>query len=461
MSRLLRTEGLRGKAMTEITPELMLRLGKAAAQAIGRSCSHSPVFYLSHDPRLASDALEAALCAGICAGGGHAHTLGVLPSAGMALMLAAEDAEAGISISGGEMGFEQVCVRLYAKSGAPMSAEQLDSISALMQGGTVPPIGTGRACGQIVPQPDAQKRYLRLLGTRLTRPGLREQTKLRIALDCANGAVSGLAESLFKLLGAEVLVMNDNPDGTNINLECGVKHPDKLVEFVQDYNCCAGFAFDGDGVRFLAVDENGETIGCDRCLAILCEDRLQEQANAPAMLPKTMLRGAAVTVETNLGFLRYAQSRGIPVHMTQPAHPFMVERMRKLSLPFGGDGRGLIYSAESPAPDGLIAAAFLLQALQRTGKPLSELASVMEHDPQVMTPARIPAYWKEIWKNDPEISGFIAQCQEELGMDGRIVVRERREDAPIINVMVEGRDFRRVNSIMMEIAEKIQQRTHR
>ena len=461
MSRLLKPEGLRGQAMSQITPELMLRLGKAAALAIGRSCNHPPVFYLSHDPRLAADALEAALSAGICAGGGYAHTLGILPSAGMALMLAAEDAEAGISISGGDLSFEQICVRLYAKSGALMSAEQLDSIAALMQAGAVTAETSGRGCGQILPQPDAPKRYLRLLGTRLTRPGLREKSGLRVALDCANGAASGLAESLFKLLGAEVLVLNDNPDGTNINLDCGVKKTDKLAEFVQDYNCCAGFAFDGDAARVVAVDENGETIDCDRCLAIICEDRFQEQANAPAMLPKTMLRGVAVTVETNLGYLRYAKSREIPVHVTQPAQQFMTERMRKLALPFGGDGRGLIYTAESPAPDGLIAAAFMLQALQRTGKTMSALAAVMEHDPKVMAPARIPAYWQEIWKNDPEITEFIAKCQEELGMEGRIVVRERREDAPVINVMAEGRDFRRVNSYMLAIAEKIQERTHR
>ena len=460
MSRLLKPEGLRGKAMTDITPELMLRLGRAAAQAIGKSCSHPPVFYLSHDSRLAADALEAALCSGICAGGGHAHILGVLPSAGMAMMLAAEDAEAGISLSCGDQPFEQICVRLFAKSGALMSAEQLDSISVLMQNGTVSSV-SGRNCGQVQIQNDAQKRCLRLLGTRLIRPGLREKKRIRIAIDCANGAASVLAEPLFKQLGAEVLVMNDNPDGININQECGVKHTDKLAEFVQDYSCSAGFSFDGDAARFIAVDETGETLDCDRCLAILCEDRLQEQAAAPPMLPKTMLRGVAVTVMTNLGFLRYAQSRNIPVYTTQPAQPFMTARMRKLVLPLGGDGRGLIYTSDSPAPDGLIAAAYLLQALQRTGKPLSELASVMEHDPQVMTPARIPAYWKEIWKNDPEISGFIAQCQEELGMEGRIVVRERRDDSPIINVMVEGRDFRKINSYLMAITEKITQCTHR
>jgi len=461
MSRLLKPEGLRGQAMTQITPELMLRLGKVAAIAIGRSCNHPPVFYLSHDPRLAADVLEAALSAGICAGGGHAHMLGVLPSAGMALMIASEDAEAGISISGGDLPFDQICVRLFAKSGALMSAEQLDSIASFMQVGVTVPTASGRKCGRILPQPDAQKRYLRLLGMRLTKPGLREKEKLRIALDCANGAASGLAEALFKLLGAEVLVLNNNPDGININQECGVKKTDKLSEFVQDYNCCAGFSFDGDAAHVVAVDENGETIYSDRILAILCEDRIQEQENAPVMLPKTMLRGIATTVETNLGLLRYASSRGIPVHVTQPAQYFMTERMKQLSLAVGGDGKGLIYTSESPAPDGLIAAAMVLQALQRSGKTLSELASVMEQDPQVMTPVRIPAYWKEIWKNDPEITEFIARCQAELGMEGRIVVRERREDSPIINIMAEGRNFRQMNSYMLEIAEIIHERTHR
>ena len=289
MSRFLRPEGLRGVAITEISCELMLRLGRAAAQAVGRSSNHPPVFYISHDPRRSAEALEAALCAGICAGGGIAHVLGVVPSSGMAMMLAAEDAECGIALTGGDLPFESICVRLYSKTGAPMSPELLDAISALLPSTAALPLKSHQNCGLISRQTDTAKRYLRLLAARLNTPAnLTRGKKLRIALDCANGSVSGYAEALFRHLGAEVLLMNYTPDGININRECGVQSMEPLIEFVKDYNCDAGFAFDGDGGRCLAVDESGELLNGDRMLAILCEDKLEQQKQSNGSMPNVM-----------------------------------------------------------------------------------------------------------------------------------------------------------------------------
>lgn len=459
MSRFLRPEGLRGVAITEITCELMLRLGRAAAQAVGRSSNHPPVFYISHDPRRAAEALEAALCAGICAGGGIAHTLGVLPSSGMAMMLSAEDAEAGIALTGGDLPFESICVRLYSRNGAPMSPELLDEISGLLPSSAALPLKSHQNCGLIARQTDAQKRYLRLLAARLNTPSELQQSKpLRVALDCANGSVSGIAEALFRHIGAEVLLMNYNPDGININRDCGVQSMKPLLELVKDYNCNAGFAFDGDGARCLAVDESGELLDGDRMLAILCEDRLQQQETARRPAPNVMQRGVAATVMTNLGFLRYAKAKNIPLHITQPAPQFVLDKMHNFGLALGGDGSGYLYFDDAPAPDGLLTAARILQVMQRTGQPLSKLSGVMEHDPQVAVSVRIPHFWREIWKNDPQITRFIAACEEELGTDGRILVRERRDDASI-RVMLEGRDFKRINNYAFAIAEVIQTRT--
>lgn len=453
MSRILRPEGLSGIAITEITCELMLRIGRAAAQALGKGCGHPPVIYVCHDPRRAAEALEAALCAGICAGGGIAHALGIMPTAGLAMLLSAEDGEGGIALCGGDLSYEHICVRFFARSGLPMKAEQLDTISALLPNSAALPLRSHLDCGVIARQPDALNRYLRQLGTRLSVPKrYRGQTQLRIALDCANGAVSMLAEPLFRQLGAEVLLLHYTPDGVNINKDSGVKYTEPLVDFVKDYACDAGFAFDGEGGRCRAVDEAGELIDGDRMLAILCQDQLDRSPD------KEIRRGVAATLLTNLGFLRYARERDIPVEITQPAPQFVLEKMQGLGLALGGDGSGYLYFADSPAPDGLLTAARILQVMQQTGQPLSALASVMELDPQVVLSVRIPHYWREIWKNDPDISRFIAACEEELGMDGRILVRERRE-AAAIRVMVEGRDFRRINNYAFAIAEVIQSRT--
>ena len=459
MSRFLRPEGLRGVAITEITCQLMLQLGRAAAQAIGRSCNHPPVFYIARDPRRAAEALEAALCAGICAGGGIAHLLGILPSSGLAMLIAAENAEAGIALTGADMPYEMICVRLYSKSGAPMSPEQLDEISALMPAHAALPLKSHQNCGFITRQDDAAKCYLKHLAARLASPAdFRQAEPLRIALDCANGSVSGIAEALFRLLGAEVLMRNNQPDGININHDCGVQSMQKMIEFVKDYNCNAGFAFNGDGGRCLGIDENGELLDGDRMLAILVEDRLQQQAQAPESMPKFMERGVVGTVMTNQGFVRYAKAKGIPVHITQPAPQFVLGKMESLGLALGGDGSGYLYFSDTPAADGLMTAARILQVMQRTGQPLSVLASVMEHDPQIAVSVRIPQYWREIWKNDKEITGFIAACEEELGMEGRILVREH-QDEPAIRVMAEGKDFRRINSYTFAIAEAIRART--
>ncbi len=459
MSRFLRPEGLRGVAITEISCELMLRLGRAAAQAVGRSSNHPPVFYISHDPRRAADALEAALCAGICSGGGIAHVLGTVPSSGMAMMLTAEDAEAGIALAGGDLPFESICVRLFSRSGALMSPELLDSISALMPSASAMPLCSHQNCGLISRQTDTGKRYLRQLAARLSMPSdLPQNKKLRIAVDCANGAASEYAETLFRHLGVEVLLLHYTPDGININRDCGVQSMKSLISFVKDYNCHAGFALDGDGGRCLAVDETGELLNGDRMLAILCEDKLEQQNTVGSSTPRVMERGIAATVMSNLGFLRYAKEHGIPVHITQPAQQFVLEKMRNFGLAFGGDGSGYLYFDDTPAPDGLLTAARIVQVMQRSGKPLSQLSSVMEHDPQVAVSVRIPHYWREIWKNDPQISRFIAACEDELGTEGRILVRERRDDASI-RIMLEGRDFRRINSYAFAIEEAIKSRT--
>ena len=365
----------------------------------------------------------------------------------------------GIALAGGDLPFESICVRLFSRSGALMSPELLDAISALMPSASAMPLRSHQNCGLISRQTDTGKRYLRQLAARLSMPSdLPQIKKLRIAIDCANGAASEYAEALFRHLGAEVLLLHYTPDGININRDCGVQSMKSLISFVKDYNCHAGFALDGDGGRCLAVDETGELLNGDRMLAILCEDKLEQQKSTGGSTPHVMERGIAATVMSNLGFLRYAKERGIPVHITQPAQQFVLDKMRNFGLAFGGDGSGYLYFDDTPAPDGLLTAARIVQVMQRSGKPLSQLSSVMEHDPQVAVSVRIPHYWREIWKNDPQISRFIAACEDELGTEGRILVRERRDDASI-RIMLEGRDFRRINSYAFAIEEAIKSRT--
>ena len=448
MSRILKPDGLRGIAVTELSCELMLYIGRATAQVISRSCQHPPVFYVAHDPRRSADLLEAALCAGICSGGGMVTKLGVLPSPATALLLSKEQADAGFILTGGSATYEYTGLLMLTKEGFPMSEEQLASIEAMMPGGMPMPPKSHRSCGVISQDDGAAERYLQMLHELTDVPT--EPLHMKIAVDCANGSLSAMAERIFQSFGAEVLVRSIAPSGVNINKDCGVTDVQNLLDFVTRKQCQAGFAFDGDGARCIAVDEKGELLDGDRLLAVFLSDALERG--------KLAAQGVAATVMSNMGFLRYAKEKGVSVHTTQPTPRFVHERVRSAGLSLGGERGGHFFFADMPASDGIVTALRLLYIMQRTKKSLSELGTEMVHDPQVLLNVKIASCWREIWKNDIPLTEKIAAYEKELGADGRILVRELPKDA-VIQVLLEGRDFRRINTIAMEIADMIRQRT--
>lgn len=448
MSKILKPDGLHGIAVTELSCELLLHIGRAAAQVLSRSCGRPPVFYVAHDPRRSADTLEAALCAGICSGGGNAVCLGTLSSAAAALLLSEEDADGGFVLTGDAGTYEISGLRMLTKDGLPMSEEQLSKIEAMMPGGIQIPPKSHRSCGVITRDDTAQKRYLQILQKH--NPNPRKKATIRVAVDCANGALSPLAKPLLTAYGMEALILSNEPDGTNINNDCGVTSMETLLEYVKKHKCAAGFAFDGNGERCIAVDERGELLDGDRLLAIFTSDLLRQKTLAK--------NGVAATVMTNLGFLRFAKSNGITVHITEPSPRFVQERIRNEGLSLGGERGGYLYFADMPASDGLCTALRICNLMHRTGKPLSQLAAVMEHAPQVSLTIRIAEKWREIWKNDTQIVDAIARCEEMLGTDGRILVRELSRDC-VIQVLLEGRDFARINQYAMSVAETIRSRT--
>lgn len=451
MSRILKADGLRGIAVAELSCELMLHIGRAAAQVIGRSTGHPPMFYVAHDPRRSADALEAALSAGICSGGGNVTALGVLPVAAAALLMATEDAQAGFVLTAEGSSYEYSGLRCYAQGGVPMSEEQLRQIESMMPGGMPLPPKSHRSCGTIFRDHRGAERYLRLLQQRNPRTCDEKPVErpLRIAVDCANGAVSALAAPLLRFYGMEVLTRNASPDGMNINKDSGVNETEQLAAYVQAEQLDAGFALDGSGERCVAVDANGELLDGDSLLAVFLQD-----AAARGQLPKNAV---AATVMSNLGLMRFAGTLGVAVHLTQPAPRFVWERVQSEGLSLGGERGGYIFFGDMPAADGLCTALRICMLMQRTGRRLSELTAALEHDPQVSLTVRIPQHWREIWKNDAEINRVIAAHTALLGEQGRILVRELPREAAV-QVLLEGRDFRQINSCALEIGEVIRAR---
>ena len=443
MSGILKPEGLTGIAMSELRSELLLHIGRAAAQAAGSASNRVPVCFVCKDPRRSADALEAALCAGLCTGGAEVHCLGVLPAAAMALLMEHENADFGIALSAGDAPYECSGVRLYGKHGRPMAEDQLAEIAALLPVSAALPPKSHRNCGIILTDGDADQRYLKYAAQRIgdvpetARP-------LRIAADCAHGAASRLAALFFRQCGAEVTLLHHTPDGLNINRGCGAAQISVLRELVLQEQLDAGLAFDGSAGRCIAVDETGEVLSGSRLLAVLCQEALREQ-------PGALGNGVAVTDSVNLGFLKYAEERQIPLHSAEACEQKLCTQMRERALMLGGDGAGHICFAGMPAADGMLTAARILRAVQKTGQTLSELAAVMEPVPQVTVPVGIPPKWREVWKNDPEVYGYITECERVLGKAGRLRIREHHKE-PVLNVMLEGSDFQQLNTLAMELA---------
>lgn len=446
MSKIIKPDGMRGIAIAELNCELLMHVGRALAQSLSHGGMTTPIIMVCTDPRRSADALEAALCAGICSGGGIARCLGVLPSSGMALLIAHDSVSAGVAITAENAAYEYNGIRLYNASGLPMNAEECDAVEALLPSNMPLPVASHRACGVIEHIEDtAAERYRGLLMVKNPLPTM----SYHIALDCANGAVSGIAKPLFEHYGMTVDLLNVTPDGLSINHDCGVQSMEALMEYVTEHQCDAGFAFDGDGGRCLAVDAMGELLDGDSMLAILASDALEQ-----GMLNN---KGIAATVLSNLGLLRFAEQKGILVHTTRTGARFVPEKMRNAGLSLGGERSGYLFFDDMCGADGLCTALRLCGVMQHTEKPLHALSDCLERDPQVSVSVRISPLWKEIWKNDYHITDYIAQCERQLGNEGRILVRERSREAAI-QILLEGRDFRRINRYALDIAEKIKER---
>ncbi len=448
MGRLFGTDGARGVAITELTCELAMKIGRAAAIVLAKTAKHKPTIFIGKDTRISSDILEAALVAGITSVGANVHILGVVPTPAVAILVTQKKADAGIMISASHNSFEYNGIKLFSSTGYKLSDEIEEEIEALIldRPESMHLVSHGNV-GKVTYYRDAQTDYIRHVMKSIKG----NLTGLRIAIDCANGSASATAKRLFEGLGASVFVLNASPDGVNINDNCGSTHIGGLMQYVIDKKCHAGLAFDGDADRCLAVDENGQLIDGDKLIAI-CAKAMKEQG--------TLKNNAAVvTVMSNLGFKYFAKDNGIKMLTTKVGDRYVLEKMLEGGYNLGGEQSGhIIFLDEANTGDGQLSGAKLLEILADSDKKLSELASCMETFPQVMINVKISPRSREVWKNDSQITDLIERYEDELGDSGRILVRESGTE-PLIRVMLEGRDFKQINEYAIAIADKIRERT--
>lgn len=450
MGRLFGTDGARGVAITELTCEIAMQIGRAAALVLTKKVSHKPQILIGKDTRISSDILEAALCAGICSVGADAVILGVVPTPAVAYLVKEKNADAGVMISASHNSVEFNGIKLFSSTGYKLSDETEEEIERLIFNNPEEIIlKSHTAVGSITRCETAVQEYIDHIKNSIDT----DLSQLKIALDCANGSSSATARKLFTELGAEVLLISDEPDGTNINKNCGSTHMENLMSFVVENSCDCGLAFDGDADRCLAVDEKGEIVDGDKLIAI-CAKAYKEQG-------RLKNNSAVVTVMSNLGFMHFAKENNINTVTAGVGDRYVLEKMLDGNYNIGGEQSGhIIFLDEATTGDGQLSGAKVLEILKNSGKKMSELADIMYKFPQVMINVRITPKDKEVWKNDKSITGLIERHEKTLGESGRILVRESGTE-PLIRVMLEGRDFSQINSMAIEIADKIKERCAR
>lgn len=444
MGRLFGTDGARGVANTELTCELAMQIGRAAAYVLSRHSTARPRVLIGMDTRISSQMLESALSAGLCSVGCDVVLAGVVPTPATAFLIKALDCSAGIMISASHNPCEYNGIKLFDQEGFKLPDAVEEEIEAIVLDGTVQlPVPSGGDLGRITVAEQALDLYIR---------HIQQTTDVRfdgltVALDCANGSASATAQRLFSELGADCRMLSDQPDGVNINDHCGSTHLESLSAYVKTHRCDLGLAFDGDADRCLAVDAQGNVVDGDQIIAIIASSLKQEG--------RLKNNTAVMTVMSNLGFFVFAKEQGIRVLTTKVGDRYVLEEMKKGGHCIGGEQSGhIIFLDYASTGDGQLSGVQLLRILKQTGKPLHELAQAMTKYPQVLINVHTTNQVKQSYESNPQVAQIIRQVAQLLGEDGRVLVRPSGTE-PLIRVMLEGKDQKQISAFAEQIADVI------
>ncbi|WP_042142185.1 phosphoglucosamine mutase [Paucisalibacillus sp. EB02] len=422
MGKYFGTDGVRGVANKELTPELAFKLGRFGGYVLTKE-TQKPRVLIGRDTRISGNMLEGALVAGLLSIGAEVMRLGVISTPGVAYLTKATSAQAGIMISASHNPVEDNGIKFFGPDGFKLLDEQEEEIENLMDGEDTLPRPVGADVGVVSDYFEAGHKYLSFLKESIDN----DFVGMQIALDCAHGATSSLATHLFADLEADIYTIGASPDGLNINDGVGSTHPETLQSFVLEKGADIGLAFDGDGDRLIAVDEKGNIVDGDQIMYI-CAKYMNE---------KGFLRHNTVvsTVMSNIGFYKALEENGMRSDKTAVGDRYVMEEMRKGGYNLGGEQSGhIIFLDYSTTGDGMLSAIQLVNVMKETGKPLSELASEMTIFPQVLKNVRVTD--KEKALNDPTIKQEVDKVEEALGSNGRVLVRPSGTE-PLVRVMVE------------------------
>ncbi len=444
MGRMFGTDGVRGVAGTELTIELAMKLGQAGAYVLTKEQAHQPTIIVGCDTRISGGMLANALMAGICSVGANAIYVGVIPTPAIAYLTRKHKVDAGVVISASHNPMEFNGIKFFNGEGYKLSDQLEDEIEELIKNDMrdVPiPIGSG--VGKVEYRFDIRDEYIAFMKKRVPV----DLSGMKIVIDCAEGASYYTSVQTLEDLGAKLVAIHTNPDGTNINANCGSTHMQELQARVVYEKADIGIAFDGDADRMLAVDELGNIVDGDQIMAII-GNHMKKQGK----LKKDTI---VVTVMSNLGFTLMGEREGLHLEKTKVGDRYVLENMLENGYNLGGEQSGhVIFLDDNTTGDGLLSALHLLKVMTDTKEKLSELAKIMEVLPQALVNAKVPNHKKEHYMEYTEIAEAIKNLEEKFNGEGRVLIRPSGTE-PMVRVMIEGKDQRVIEEEAKKLAELI------
>ncbi|WBW50228.1 phosphoglucosamine mutase [Peptoniphilus equinus] len=443
MGKLFGTDGIRGIANLELTPSLAYKVGRAAGYVLAKD--RQGTVLVGQDTRRSGELLKAALVSGLMSIGLNVETVGVIPTPGVAYLTRTQDYLAGVVISASHNPFEHNGIKFFSHDGFKLPDEVEDQIESYIFDDTkIYKNATHEDVGTMVYRPELVGDYERYL-TSLVDVDLSGKT---IAIDVGNGALYNIADKVLSALGATVYAINDTPDGTNINRNCGSTNPELIQQLVKDKGAFMGMSFDGDADRIIAVDETGEVIDGDHILAI-CAMSLKQEG-------KLKNNTAVGTIMSNIGLKRFLDECGINLVQTKVGDRYILEEMRAHDYIMGAEQSGhVVFLDYNTTGDGLATGLHLLEIASRSGKTLSELNQLMTSYPQVLENAHVRPDLKHNYMDFPQIKERIEAIEAEFNGTGRVVIRPSGTE-PMVRVMIEGEDETLLTQRARELKELIE-----
>ena len=450
MRKYFGTDGIRRIANTELTPELVYKVAKSGAYVLSKHTDHVPTILIGRDTRLSGTLIESAMVVGFLSYGANVKLLGVIPTPAVAYLTRKLKADASVVISASHNTFEFNGIKFFSNKGMKIPDSLEEEIEEVMESGKIEEltavrdkIGVYENCEDLIDE------YVYFFRKNFdTNMDKINREDFVIGLDTANGATYKVAEKIFTSLGIRYKIINNNPNGININDKCGSTHIEFLQKYVVENNLSMGFAYDGDGDRCLAVDEKGNLIDGDKIMAIISK-YLKEKGK----LSKDTI---VATVMSNLGLHKYAEKNGLKLEQTQVGDRYVLEEMLKNEYNLGGEQSGHIILLDyNPTGDGILTSIMLIQAVLESNKKASEIAEIIKLYPQVLVNAKVNSEKKYDYDKNDDIQNAIKELEKEFAGNGRVLIRPSGTE-PLVRVMIEGENQQYITKKAKEIAELIE-----